>query len=76
VTLCTRETVFGVSSTRVRVGVRPVQTSHTADDVEKVNGGPGKRHAEVAETTARLLRLQTQLLQLLLVLRRDEEEDI
>lgn len=60
-----------VHSTRVRVRVRPIQTSHTADDVEKVNGCPGKRHAEIAKTTARLLCLHTQFLQLLLVLQRD-----
>lgn len=44
------EDVFEVSSTRVRVRVRPIQTSHTADNVEKVNGRPGKRHAKTAKT--------------------------
>ena len=42
--------VFEVSSTRVRVRVRPIQTSYATDDVKKVNGRPGKRHAKTAET--------------------------
>lgn len=44
--------IYIVSSTRIRVWVRPIQTSHTADDVEKVNGRPGKRHAKTSETRA------------------------
>lgn len=60
-----------IVSTRVRVRVRPIQTSHTADDVEKVNGCPGKRHAKTSKATTGLLCLQTQLLQLLLMLKRD-----
>lgn len=51
VTLCKIVDMFEVSSTRVRVRVRPIQTSHTADDVEKVNGRPGKRHTKTAKTT-------------------------
>lgn len=66
------EVVDGGGSTGVRVGVGPIQTAHAADDVEKVNGCPGERHAETSETTARLFCLQTELLQLLLVLRRDK----
>lgn len=54
--------MYIISSTRIRVRVRPIQTSHTADDVEKVNGRPGKRHAKTAETHARLLCLKAQLL--------------
>lgn len=55
-------------STRVRVRVGAVQTSHAAHDVEEVNGRPGKRHAEAAQATAGLFGLLPQLLQLLLVL--------
>lgn len=69
VTLYQIADVFEDSSTRVRVRVRPIQTSNTTDDVEKVNGRPGERHAKTAKTTTWLLCLQTQLLQLLLVLK-------
>lgn len=57
-------------STGVRVGVGAVQTAHAADDVDQVNGCPGKRHAEASQAVAGLLRLQTQLLQLLFMLRK------
>lgn len=57
-------------STGVRVGVGPVQTAHAADDVDQVNGCPGKRHPEASQAVAGLLRLQTQLLQLLFMLRK------
>lgn len=66
-------TVFTyINSTGVRVGIWPIQTSHAADNVEKVNGCPGERHPKTAQTTTRLLCLQTQLLQLFLVLKQDK----
>lgn len=62
--------------TRVGVGVQAVQASHATDDVDKVNGRPRERHAEAAETIARLLCLQTQFLQLLLMLCSRQKESL
>lgn len=70
-----KKTTSGVSSTRIGVWVRPIESSHAADDVQEMNGCPSKRHAKTTETSTRLFCLKTQLLQLFLVLpwnRRDE----
>lgn len=62
-------------STGVRVGVGPVQAAHAADDVDQVNGRPGERHPEASQAVARLLCLQTQLLQLLFMLRKKTDRE-
>ena len=45
-----------------------LQTAGTVDDVHQVDGGPGEGHAVAAQALAELLRLGSELLQLLLVL--------
>lgn len=64
-----------VISTRVRVGVGALQPPHTADDVDQVDGRPGEGHPVPPQPATRRLRLQTQLLQLLLVLNRERQTD-
>lgn len=54
--------------TCVWVRVRALQPPDTADDVEKVDGRPGKGHSEASKTTAWLLCLGLQFLKFLLVL--------
>lgn len=44
-------------NTRVGVRVWPIQTTHTADNVEKVNGCPSKRHAITSKAATCLLCL-------------------